>query len=170
MESTINNNNIDNEIINNKLNKVEKKIDDLIILINKLHIEKEILFDNDISECILLYSIKNDPFVAKLNLKKNMFVIRCLKCNINYKDVFLRRKEHDIKNITIYKEYEVSNSRSISSNMINKLRLNNKFDIKFYYGNFVIDKKYINGFINQYDKIISEYKIDVKQMQYIKQE
>jgi len=156
MESNININKL--ETIDNKLNIVDNDIKQLISLINKLNLEKKVLLSSAVTECIILYSISNDPFIDKLKLEDNINVIRCLKCNVNFKNKYLKRKDPNLNNILIYREYKVSNSRIISSCINEKLQHNNKLDINFYYGNFIIDKKDINEFITQYDQIINEFK------------
>ena len=168
--------------LNNKVNDLNNKINELINTINSLKLELHNVYkvynnnviitnslvdnmvSNSINESIVLYSIKNDPFIKKLNLDKNKCIIRTCRSNIHTKEMLVKRITRTSKDVTIYKQYEVSNPHNISMYIINKLQFNTNINIKFYFSHFIIDIKDKDLLLNKCDDIINEFKLRIQSL------
>ena len=116
---------------------------------------------DSIKESFVLYSIKNDPFIKKLKLDDTKIVIKTCRNNIHTKELLVKRITRNSKDVTIYKQYEVSNPHNISMYMINELQFKSNIDIKFYYGHFIIDIKDKDTLLSKCDDIINGFKYKV---------
>ncbi|ORX85140.1 hypothetical protein BCR32DRAFT_242043 [Anaeromyces robustus] len=153
----------------NSINKLTELVNLLTITINQNnntidslnHLSSNNLVSNVINESIVLYSIKDEPFIKKLNLKEDKLIIRTCRSNSLSKRSLVNRISNNNKNIIVYKQYNVSNPHDISIYTINKLITSNELDVNNYYGHLIINKKDLQKVLNAYDNIINTFKPNV---------